>query len=363
MCQWYAPTVAVLVFAAIRTVAVQTPSAGDTATAVQAQARELQRTLELPGLAVAVGVDSTIVVRYETGWADVERRLPVAPDSLFRIGSVSKLLTATAAARLQQAGTLDLDAPIGRYLKELPADKVAITAGQLAGHLAGMRHYGTNDYINTARYTDVTGSLGPILGQPLLAPPGTRYAYSSYGYNLLGAVLERVAGNDFRKVVQTQVLTPLGMSSTVAEDSASVPAARVKLYSKDERGALVEPTRSDLSDRWPSGGYCSSATDLARFGMLMLKPTFLRPDIRERMLTPQRTSGGTETIVGFGWRISKDGNGRRFIHHGGDSVGGRGFVLVYPDAAVSVALVTNVSFASFAEKEALKIAELFLPRQ
>lgn len=324
-------------------------------------AARLRDVLELPGLAIAVARGGELVAVEQVGWSDVERAVPVQRDSRFRIGSVSKLFTAAAAARLAQAGKLDIDAPIGRYLPDLPPDKAPLTARQLAGHLAGMPHYGSDDYLNATHYDDVLASLSRLLEKPLSNPPLERYRYSSYGFNVLGAVLQRAAEKDFRQVVTDEVLTPLGLRDTLAEDSSGSALPSVRLYSRNERGELVDGPATDLSDRWPSGGFLSTAVDLARLGSGVLEPGFLSGETRELLFTPQHTAAGEATKVGLAWRVALDPLGRRFVHHGGDAVGGRAFVLLYPDEGVCVALLANLTFAEIGEEEALELAGLYLP--
>jgi len=342
-------------------VAVLTQSrAAASQSATQTFATGLLTRLNLPGLAVTVQADSDRGATNIAGWADVDTRTPVSTETQFRIGSLSKLLTATAALRLHQNGTFDLDAPLSRYLKNLPADKAGITARQILGHLAGFRHYGRDDYINTTAFTNVADSLSRLLEMPLLSAPGAKYAYSSYGFNVLGAALQAAAKKDYRIVIADEVTTPLGMRHTIAE-SLPAPRDRATLYGRDAQGGLAPAPASDVSDRWPSGGFLSTSQDLARFGAGILKSTFLHDDLRESAFTSQRaTEDGKDTGVGLAWRIAKDDQGRRYVHHGGDSIGGRAFLLIYPDQNVVVAITTNVSSAAFNEKDALEAAKPFI---
>jgi CubicO group peptidase (beta-lactamase class C family) len=140
------------------------------------------------------------------------------------------------------------------------------------------------------------------------------------------------------------------------ERSETPPAKRVRSYSKGTDGDIVDAQPADLTDRWPSGGFLSTAEDLARFAQGMVDPSFLRPEFREAFLVPQRTGDGKETRVGLGWRIATDAQGRRYLHHGGDTLGGRAFVLLYPEQRVSIALLTNLTFAPLGEKEAMALA-------
>lgn len=326
---------------------------------VRKRARAYRDSLKLPALTVAVAVGDEVVLADGFGWSDPAARTPAGPASPFRIGSVSKLFTATAAARLAEAGRLDLDAPIGRYLPDLPGALSSVTARQLAGHLGGVRHYRRDEFISTQPFDEVTGSLDRFLADSLLHPPGAGYTYSSYGYNLLGAVLERASGTPFRLLIRSEVLAPLGLEATWAEE-ASRPSTGTRYYWQNRDGEVVEVPPADLSDRWPSGGYVSTAADLARFGTGVLRDDYLSPAARTQLFTSQRTAGGAATRVGLGWRVGTDAEGRPYVHHGGEALGSRAFLLVYPEARVAVALLTNLSFAPLGEAEAKALARPFL---
>lgn len=322
-------------------------------------AAELRARLDLPAVAVAIVADGRVVASETVGWADIQTKSVAGPTHLFRIGSLSKLLTATAALRLQQAGRFDLDAPIRRYLPTVPDDKANVTARQILGHLAGFRHYGREDYINTTKFSNVDDSVPRLLAMPLLTPPGGAYAYSSYGFNVLGSALQAAGRKDFGSLVRDLVTRPLSLIRTTLE-VLPAPANRTTLYARGSQNEIVPGPPSDVSDRWPSGGYLSTAEELARFGVGILQPGFLRPELREAAFTSQRDDGGKDTNVGLAWRIARDADGRRYVHHGGDSIGGRAFLLVYPDLKLAVAITTNVGQAAFGEKDALAAVHPFI---
>jgi CubicO group peptidase (beta-lactamase class C family) len=328
--------------------------------AARGLAADLRERLGLPGLACGVAVRGRTVLAEGLGWADVERRVGVTETSRFRIGSLSKLLTATAAVRLAAAGRLDLDAPIGRYLRGLPADKAPLTVRQLGGHLAGVRHYRGDDFLSRVHFDRVGDSLVRFVNDPLLARPGARYLYSSYGFNLIGAALEGATGHEFRDVIAEEVLAPLAMADTVAEDAARPSERLVHAYSRGADGANVDAPMADLSDRWPSGGYDSTVVDMLRLGAGVLRPGFLSRGSRAMLFTPQHTADGKPTIVGLGWEVGADASGRLYVHHGGATFGGRAVLVVYPQEDVVVALLANLTLAPFDERDALAMARPFL---
>jgi len=339
------------------------PAPSMASAAAHAQVQRLQQEQSLPGVAVAVFKDDGVVWSEALGQADLENHVPAKTTTKFRIGSLSKLITAATLARLYERGLVDLDAPIQRYVPSFPAKgEIPITPRLLAGHLAGIRHYDRDEYVVRDRSDSVLASLAPFRDSPLLHPPGSKYAYSSYGYVLLSAALEGAGGLDFLGLVEREVVKPLGLQGTVPDDNRKVIESRTRFYSRSDSGAIQNAVYVDVSARWAAGGFLSTADDLVRFGAAHWQDGWLRAETRTLMLTSQRTrGGGKETGVGLGWRIGQDDAGRRIVHHGGDAIGGRAFLLVYPDAHVAVALLTNLSLAQFAEKEAGAIAAPFLP--
>lgn len=336
----------------------QAPAASEKARAMM---EELRVRSGSPGLSGAVAVDGTVVWAEGFGLADAENQVPVTPGSRFRLGSVSKLLTVAAAARLVEAGKLDLDAPVQRYVPSFPDQGQPITARQLAGHLAGIRHYVPADFLlPVRRYERLTQGLAIFQNDPLAHAPGSAYLYSSYGYNLLGAVVEGAAGKDFGAAVDELVIQPLEMKSTSLDDPAKIVERRVRFYRREADGTLFNERAIDSSYKWPSAGHLSTASDLVRFASAHLRDGYLKPETRSLLFTSQRTLKGEETGVGLGWRIGKDGAGRRILHHGGAIEGGRAFLLMYPDEGIAVAILANLSGARFAEGEAQMLAELFL---
>lgn len=312
----------------------------------------------LPAFAATVSVGHAVVFRHGTGFADVASRTPVTTSTRFRVGSVSKLLTATLLMRLAQTGRIDLDAPLSRYLS-VPPMLGAATLRQLAGHLGGVRHYRGSEFLTNTHYETLADAIGVFAADSLVAPPGTRYSYSSYGYNLIGAAIERVMREPFPDVMRRNVLEPLNLDATVPDRKGVTIPGRASLYMINN-GAVTGVPDDDLSGRWPSGGYLSSTDDLARLGRLILAPGLLDKRSLETMLTPQQLASGAATTVGIGWRVGKDSVAGPYYHHGGTSNGGSAFVLVFPRQQLVVAMASN-ALGQWSEREALLFARLFLP--
>jgi serine beta-lactamase-like protein LACTB len=323
--------------------------------ALEDSARALLASRSVPGGQVVILLDGHVVADVAYGLAQVDSALPVTSDTRFRIGSISKLFTATAAALLWESGRLSLDAPTARLVPEFVLADSAVTARRVAGHIAGVRHYAPRDFTRPPqRFDDVIAPLAIFAADTLVAPAGSRYLYSSYGYNLLGAVVQRASGEEFRAHMVRAVFAPVGMAHTVAERSDSSIAMLSAGYNATPAGPGLAP-RTDLSDRWPSGGYLSTALDVARFGARSVHGPWLSARVRALLFTPMQLPDGTPTGVGFGWRVGADSAGRVIYHHGGASIGGRAMLVVWRDQPLVVAITTNLSAARISEADAIAL--------
>jgi CubicO group peptidase (beta-lactamase class C family) len=316
----------------------------------------------IPGVSVAVAVDGRVVWTEGFGFADIENRVPLTAETRMRIGSVSKSVTSAAVGLLVQEGKLDLDAPVQRYVPSFPRTPQEITPRQLAGHLAGIRHYRGTEMLSARAYPSVTASLDIFKGDTLLHPPGSKYLYSSYGWNLLSAVVEGAAGEPFLAVMERRVFQPLGLRSIVAEHVDSLIPFRAHYYDRGQRGALRNAPFVDNSYKWAGGGFISNTEDLVRFGSALLQPGFLDAKTLTTLFTPMRTTSGEETNYAIGWRVGEV-DGRREIAHSGGSVGANAFLVLYPEQRVVVALLSNTT-ARFigGGTGGRQIASLFMPR-
>lgn len=312
---------------------------------------DLQTRTGIPGLAVAVAIDGDIVWSEGFGFADVERQVPATAQTVFRVGSVSKVFTAAAVARLVEEGKLDLDAPVQRYVPEFPDKGHLITTRQLTGHLSGVRHYRWDEARPTARYDDVIDALGFFKDDPLEFPPGSRFSYSSYGWVLVSAVVQRAGGEPFLEYMRSRVFDTLGMRDTRPERNDLQLANRATLY---EGGGPVAP--DEISYIWAAGGFLSTVEDMTRFGSAFLPgSTFLKPAALEMVFTSQTTSNGEPTRFGVGWMVDELTNGMPVYHHPGTVIGGHAALLVNPRDRIVVAMAANQS-SGFGPSEAQRVA-------
>src|SRR3989449_1608595 len=185
---------------------------------------------QMPGVQVAVAVNGKLVWSEGFGYADAERQQPVTRETQFRIGSVSKPLTATAVVLLYERGKLDLDAPVQRYVPSFPDKGYPITTRQLAGHLAGIRHYKGDEFVLNRRFGSVAEGLTIFQDDSLLFPPGTRFSYSTYGWNLISAVIEGAAGEDLLSFIRHHPVPPPGKTHTAPDRADNPNSKRTPLH-------------------------------------------------------------------------------------------------------------------------------------
>ena len=332
----------------------------------------LRQAMSIPGLSISVSVDRRVVWSEGMGYADIELRSPATPLTRYRIGSVSKILTAAGAALLHQRGELDLDAPVQAYVPSFPRKPEGeITTRLLAGHLAGIRHYVDieAEYYLTRRYETVFEALDLFRDDPLVATPGTEWSYSSYGFNLMSAVIAAASGRGFLQYLGEEVFEPLGMLHTGGDHTDSLIVNRARPYDRTPDGRLINARYIDNSHKWAGGGFLSTAEDLLRFAHAHLEPGLFSQETLDLVWTSQRTASGEEIGVGIGWRLfpPSRGSGRRAVGHAGGAIGGNALLIIYPDDGVAVAVAANIADIGYPQGGALvfgdaiyEIADLFI---
>jgi CubicO group peptidase (beta-lactamase class C family) len=259
------------------------------------------------------------------------------------VGSISKPFTAAALGLLCQQGKLDLDAPIRRYVPSFPDHGVSITVREVGGHLGGIRGYKPNEPESQVHYPSVDSSLSRFRDDSLVAEPGTKFVYSSYGFVLLSAVIEHAAGIPYLDFMRDSVFQRLDMTHTVPDDPVLVIPGRARWYDLQPDDSYHNSEFSDLSYKWAGGGFLSTPTDLVRFGTAMLHAGFLNDATLHVLETSQVTATGKPTQYGIGWFVSDSTRfiKQRTIRHSGGAVGSTANLLLYPDYDIVVAWAQN----------------------
>lgn len=345
-----------------------TTRAADGGAAAEAIVAELVETQGIPGMSAAVWRGDSLAWSFATGKADLGHDVAVSAETRFRLGSVSKVLTAGLVAKLAEQGKVDLDADIRTYLPAFPDKGHTITLRHLLGHLGGVRHYGAKDFDFTAPggiidlrlYKSTDDVLALFKDDPLVAPPGEKYLYSTFGYSLVMVVVEKAAGASFLDLLQSELLDSLEMKHTCGDDLRKIVPGRTDFYDRGPNGVIVQSYPVNAAYKWSGGGLLATAEDLARFGAAHLQPGFFSAETLNVMFTPQKTAASEETGVGIAWRIAKTEAGEPYYHHAGAMGGCRAVLVIYPQRRMAVALLSNLGMTpKDVESYAMRIADSF----
>src|SRR5215469_1793885 len=300
----------------------------------------------VPGLSAAVVLDGEPRWSQGFGMADLENYSPATSSTLFRLGSISKSITATAVLQIWERGKLVLDAPVQTYCPAFPQKEWPITTRELLGHLGGIRHYGPDGKgdvpEDSARhFANMQESLELFARDPLVAKPGTEFHYSTYGYTLIGCAFEGASGEKFIDYLRKNIFTPAGMNQTRDDNFFDVIPHRTRWYHKDKDGIVRNAGVLDSSYKIPGGGIISSADDMANFEAAILADKLLKRGTRDLMWTSLKTADGKETGYGLGWGIM-DKLGLHILAHTGGQQGTSTAFAVVPSRNAGVVVLCNL---------------------
>ncbi len=318
-----------------------------------------------PGLSVAVTAGGEIVWSEGFGQADLEHGVPVTPETRFGIGSISKSLTTALVGRLMDNGALDIDAPVEHYLPDFPHAGRGITTRLIAAHLSGIDDQTERRLHHTARHFYTTREALEVLwNDPVVDEPGTHARYGTGTYTIIAAIIGQASGQDFLLTMEQQVLSPLGLEATVPNERLEIVPHRVDFYERTPGGDIVHAPYYDPSFKWAGAGYLSTAEDLVRFGAAMSGPGFLSELTWKEIVMSARTADGKPTEYALGWDAPRDhGVGRTVIAKSGGGPGIRGYLALYPECELVVAMLTNLSRAPVRGELWETVAGAFLEEQ
>lgn len=324
--------------------------------------------LRIPGMAVAVVKDGRIVLARNYGTASVEFGLLVRSDTVFAVNSVTKAFTGVAAMRLATQGRLDLSAPVGRYLADLPEAWHAVTIRQLLSHMSGLPDVMRAPTVET----DATAAWAWVQQQPIRFPPGERFNYCQTNYTLIQRVLNTIEKRALDAPLAEEQFPLVGMAHTFYGDAYDVIPNKAPTYRWELPGPFVdgysgapadaprqmkETSERFLPFRRASSGLNSTATDMANWLIAVAQNKLMPRASLETMWTPVPFSSGKLGNWGLGWEVFARGSHRAV----GMTGGGRAAIFFYPEDQVGVVILTNLT-GSFPEDMVDKVASLYAPK-
>jgi CubicO group peptidase (beta-lactamase class C family) len=296
-----------------------------------------------PGAAVIVVRDGQTLYRGAHGLANLELTVPLQPDHIFRIGSITKQFTAAAILLLAERGQLQLSDPITKYLPNYPAQGHTVTLQHLLSHTSGIANYTELPAWHSTIRNDVSVEqlIGLFQDKPFDFPPGERWKYDNSGYVLLGAIIEKVSGRSYADFLRTNIFEPLHMASTSYEDSSRISPGRVPGYMRNGEQWRNADFLS-MTHPYAAGALTSTVDDLARWNAAIEQGALLSSTSWRRAGTSFVLADGTPTRYGTGWIVGRVGPVAT-LEHGGGIHGFNAYVLRAPKEHLYVAVLANAS--------------------
>ncbi|RKY83587.1 hypothetical protein DRQ09_09840, partial [candidate division KSB1 bacterium] len=297
----------------------------------------------IPGISIGFMKDDFIWAK-GFGYADLENKVPATEKSSYRLASNTKSMTAAAILQLVEKSKIDLDAEVQKYVPYFPKKRWPVTVRQLLGHLGGITHYKQPWELHIKEHKDTRDAIAIFENYELVAEPGTKYNYSSYGYNLLGAVIEGASKQSYGDYMRENIWKPLGMNDTYMDDPGKIIPNRVKGYRLID-GKLKNSEFIDISSRFAAGGTRSTVVDLLKYIKGYRDKKILSSKSIDLMYTSMVTKDGRFTNYGMGWRLSPI-DGRFVVSHSGSQAETRTYLIRFPSQNFAIAIAYNFEGAS-----------------
>ena len=315
----------------------------------------------VPAISIAVVDHGRVILSKGYGFAEVENRVPAGADTVYRIASLSKSVTAAAAMKLVEAGKLDLDVPIQKYCPAFPVKPWPITTRQLLSHQSGIRDYRNDaESINTRHYASISEALAQFANDPLDFEPGTKMQYTSYGYIVVGCVMEGASGTTYDLYMKQAIFEPADMPSTRLDDVFAIISHRAHGYALSPSSGLQNAIFVDVSNKPPGSGINSTAQDMGNFVAALYAGRLVSQSTLGKMLTPAKTRDGRASIYGIGFFLGgpiSSYHGLQEAGHGGDQRGVSSVLYLLPQAKFGVVILSNL------EGETISLDFIGLSRQ
>lgn len=300
---------------------------------------------------VLIAKGDKILLRKGYGMANFEQNVPNTPETVFRIGSITKLFTAFSVLQLEEKGLLKVTDPVVKYIPELPQGWSAITIHQLLCHKSGIP-----DYTSAKAYGDfdnslhVENALKEFADKPLVTPPGETFKYSNAGYILLGRIIEKVTGKTYEDYLSENILVPAGMTHTAFDHNAPLVPNRANGYKYDGE-TLMNANNGDPGWAGPAGALRSTVDDLYHFDRLLKAGKLFSPAITAKAWTAYGHFVAPAPIpidaeYGYGWLLGQD-FGHRYIGHGGWVNGFVSNFNRYPDDDATIIVFSNIETSTY----------------
>lgn len=303
---------------------------------------EYKANKNVPSISAGVSVNGKVIWLNAIGLADIENNVSAKTNTLYRIASISKSITAVAIMQLVEQNKIQLDEDARKYLPYFPAKKWKFTVRQLLNHTAGIRNYRYGEFHSTQSFSSIRDAIRVVMDDSLQYEPSTRYLYTTLGYNLLAGIIESVSALSFEEYLTRNIFQPAEMSNTYLEYQPKIISNKARGYIKNNFRKFENAQLADLSIKFPGGGMISTAEDLLKFAQNLLNAKLIKPSTLDSMLVPTILRNKDTINYGLGFSFGIDQKGRKYFGHAGAGTGFSGELLVYPEKSLALAHLINL---------------------
>jgi CubicO group peptidase (beta-lactamase class C family) len=332
--------------------------------AITAVAREELAATHTPGAAIGIVLENKLAYSFGVGSSSAETGAPVEPEMLFRLGSTTKMMTATAVATLAASGKLKFTDPVGKHVPNLDPAIAALTINQILSHTSGLK----DEAVMNGRHDDA--ALGEEIRQWkrdwLFTKPGAIYSYSNPGFWLAGLVVESVTGKPYADAMGELVFRPMGMTSTTLRPTMAITHALSQGHDGVNGETAVLRPLADNAANWPAGSVFSNLADLAQLTVALMnageaagRPSIFK-DVVTALTTPHADIPGSHAKYGYGLQIDTQGT-EPYWNHAGSRAGYGSFIGMLPKRHSALIVLTNRTGENLPRTRARIMAMLGFP--
>lgn len=322
---------------------------------------DYQKNKNIPSISAGISYQSNIVWSGARGYSDIENFVPATTKSVYRIASISKIMTAVAIMQLVEQKKISLDDNALRYIPYFPSKKWKFTIRQLLNHTSGIRNYRFGEFDSKENFTSTKEALSIIIRDTLEYEPGTRHLYTTLGYNLLAAVIENVTNLSYTDYMQKYIFNSAGMSSTFFEYQKDLIYYRAKGYSKNSFRRFQNAPIADLSIKFAGGGIISSSDDLLKFAINLLDGKLIPLSLLDTMKAQTVLKDGKKINYGLGFAIATDAYGKEYFYHSGNGTGFISQIVFYQSEKIAAVHLINCNDRNLGSPS-IELVNLFLER-
>lgn len=316
---------------------------------------------KVPSVSAGILAGDSIYWLAARGFTDLENFVPASVNSIYRIASISKPITATAIMQLWEKGLINLDEDVRKYVPYFPKKRWPFTIRQLLNHTSGIRTYREGEFHSKTFFTNTREALKVFENDTLKFKPGSDYLYTTLGYTLLAAVVESASKKPYDIYIKENILDPAGMSSTYIDIQRNLIPQRARGYIKNSGRRIENAQLADLSIKVAGGGFLSTSQDLLLFAKSLMNGTLVKMSTLDTIFTPTRISRTFTKNYGLGF-VLPDGSGERSVHHSGAGTGFTAKLIIDPVNRIAAVHLINLADRNL-ESPSDEIMNIFAGRE